>query len=215
MPTETTTSIIDALKWRYATKKFDATKKIPDNQWQLLEQALQLSPSSFGMQPYRFIVVTDQKVKEELVAACFNQQQPAQCSHFIIFARLKEVTVQHVEHYVQLIAQTRNVPAESLKMHADMMTGYVSGSTPEKLADWAAKQSYIALGNLMTVASTLKIDNCPMEGINQAEVDRILGLPAKGCHSVVACALGYRDKDCKYASLAKVRFPVSELFIKI
>jgi nitroreductase len=213
VPTETATSIIDSLKWRYATKKFDATKKISSSQWQILADALQLSPSSFGMQPYRFVVVTDQKLKDELTPVCWNQAQVSTCSHFVIFARLNDVSIEHVNHYVKLISETRSVPADALKPMTDMMAGFVSGSTPEKLADWATKQSYIALGNLMTVASTLKIDNCPMEGINSAEVDRILNLKEKGCSSVVACALGYRAEDDKYSHMAKVRFPAKELFI--
>ena len=167
------------------------------------------------MQPYRFVIVTDQKVKDELVSACFSQVQVSTCSHFVIFARLNEVTEEYLVHYLALIARTRNVPVDSLKIMADMMGGYVSGSTPEKLKDWAARQTYIALGNLMTVASTLQIDNCPMEGFVPSEVDRILNLKEKGCTSIVACALGFRASNDKYAQLAKVRFPTEELFINI
>ena len=215
MPTETTTSVIDGLKWRYATKLFDATKKIPASQFEILENALQLSPSSFGMQPYKFVVVTDQKLKDELVAACWNQTQSATCSHFVIFARDLEINEKTVEKYIDLIAETRSLPVESMSAHKDMMTGYVKNSTPEKLADWASKQAYIALGNLMTVASTLQIDSCPMEGIVPAEVDRILNLKEKGCSAVVACALGYRSPDCKYAKMKKVRFSKEKLFIHL
>ena len=218
MPTDTktaTNAITDALNWRYATKQFDPTKKISASDWQVLEAALRLTPSSFGMQPYKFVVVTDQKVKDELVAACWNQAQVAQCSHFVVFARNNEITVETVNQYVELIAKTRNVSIESLKPLHGMMSGYVSGSTPEKLAEWAARQTYIALGNLMTAAAALHIDNCPMEGIVAADVDRILRLKEKGCSSVVACALGYRAADDKYAALTKVRFPKDELFINI
>lgn len=219
MPTDTkaatTNHIVVALNWRYATKQFDPSKKISASDWQVLEEALRLTPSSFGMQPYKFVVVTDQKIKDELVAACWNQAQVAQCSHFVVFARNNEITVDTVNQYVELIAKTRNVSIESLKPLHGMMSGFVSGSTPEKLAEWAARQTYIALGNLMTSAATLHIDNCPMEGIVAADVDRILKLKEKGCSSVVACALGYRAADDKYAGLTKVRFPKDELFINI
>ncbi len=218
MPTDTKTAnsaITDALNHRYATKQFDPTKKISASDWQVLEEALRLTPSSFGMQPYKFVVVTDQKVKEELVAACWNQTQAAQCSHFVVFARNTDITVESVNQYVELIAKTRNISVESLKPLHGMMTGFVSGSTPEKLAEWAARQTYIALGNLMTAAAMLQIDDCPMEGIVAADVDRILKLNEKGCSSVVACALGYRAADDKYAGLAKVRFSKDELFINI
>ncbi len=218
VPTDTktaTNSIVDALNWRYATKKFDPSKKISASDWQVLEDALQLSPSSYGLQPYKFIVVTDQKVKDELVAACWNQAQVAQCSHFVIFARKNEVNAETVDQYIDLIAKTRDVPVDALKPVHDMVNGFVTGATPEKLAEWTARQTYIALGNLMTVAATLEIDNCPMEGIVVPEIDRILKLNEKGCTSVVACALGYRAADDKYATLTKVRFPKDELFINI
>jgi len=211
----TTNHIVEVLNWRYATKQFDPSKKISASDWQVLEEVLRLTPSSFGMQPYKFVVVTDQKIKDELVAACWNQAQVAQCSHFVVFARNNEITVETVNQYVELIAKTRNVSIESLKPLHGMMSGFVSGSTPEKLAEWAARQTYIALGNLMTSAATLHIDNCPMEGIVAADVDRILKLKEKGCSSVVACALGYRAADDKYAGLTKVRFPKDELFINI
>lgn len=224
MPTDTkatttsttdTNEIVDALNWRYATKQFDPSKKISASDWQVIEEALRLTPSSFGMQPYKFVVVTDQKVKDELVAACWNQAQVAQCSHFVVFARNNEITVETVDQYVDLIAKTRNISVQSLKPLQGMMSGFVAGSSPEKLAEWAARQTYIALGSLMTVAATLSIDNCPMEGIVAADVDRILKLNEKGCSSVVACALGYRAADDKYAGLTKVRFAKDELFINI
>ena len=210
-----TSSLTEALTWRYATKQFDPQKKITQSDWQILEDALRLTPSSFGLQPYKFVIVTDQKTKDQLTPVCWNQAQVSQCSHFVVFARKSEVTLKTVAEYVQLMAATRDVPVESLKYLHEMMNGFVSGSTPEKLAEWAARQTYIALGNLMTAAALLKIDDCPMEGISAPDVDRILNLPAQGCHSVVACALGYRAADDKYAGLKKVRFPSEELFIKV
>ncbi len=207
--------VIDALKWRYATKKFDPSRKIPDSVWSKLEESLRLSPSSFGMQPYRFVVVTDPAIKQELVGVAWNQRQIADCSHLVVFSRLKELNLEHVNRFVDIIAETRQAPKESLQALKDMMTGFVKNLSQEQLADWMAKQAYIALGNLMTVASTLQVDNCPMEGFVKEEFDRILDLPAKGCNSVVICALGYRAADDKYKDLAKVRFPSNELFIKI
>ncbi|CAN5494968.1 NAD(P)H-dependent oxidoreductase [soil metagenome] len=218
MPTDTkiaNSAITEALNWRYATKQFDSTKKVSAADWQILEDSLRLAPSSFGLQPYKFVVVTDQKVKEELVAAAWNQAQVAQCSHFVIFARNTDITVETVDRYIELIASTRGVSVETLKPLHGMMSGFVAGSTPEKLAEWAARQTYIALGNLMTAAAIIGVDACPMEGIVIPEVDRILNLNEKGCSSVVACAVGYRAADDKYAALKKVRLPEEELFIRI
>lgn len=216
MPTETASlDVLEGLKWRYATKRFDPSKKIPQALWNQLEEALRLSPSSFGMQPYRFVVITDPKVKQELVGAAYNQKQVADCSHLVVFCRLKELTVDHVNHFVDIIAETRHVSVESLQAMKDMMVGFVQKTSQEELAHWMAKQAYIALGNLIAVASALRIDNGPMEGLVREEFDRILNLPAQGCNSVVMCALGYRAADDKYEKLAKVRFPANELFIRI
>ncbi len=207
--------VIKALQWRYATKKFDSTQKIPSPLWQTLEETLRLTPTSFGLQPYRFVVVTDPNVKQQLVPVAWNQQQVVDCSHLVIFARLKDMNVGYIDHYLEEIAKTRKVAVESLQPFREMMTGYLERTEPEDLANWMSAQCYIALGNLMTAASLLQIDNCPMEGFQNEGVDRILQLPERGCQSVVMCALGYRAADDKYQRLAKVRFPANELFIKI
>lgn len=212
---KTQSDILESLNRRYATKQFDPSKKISPGDWQVLEDTLRLTPSSFGMQPYKFVVVTDQTVKDKLVSACWNQAQVTQCSHFVIFARNINITLSSVDKFVDLIATTRKTSIESLKPLHGMISGFIAGSTPEKLADWAALQIYIALGNLVTVAAMLKIDDCPMEGIIPSEVDRILRLNEKGCSSVVACALGYRASDDKYAAMTKVRFSSEELFIRV
>lgn len=207
--------LVEALSWRYATKKFDHSKKIPADQWRQLEEALRLSASSFGLQPYRFVIITDQSVKLKLQPAAWNQAQVADCSHFVVFARLTDLDQNSVEHYLKLISETRNLPIESLGAMKDMLSGFVGNATKEELANWMARQCYIALGNLIAGASMLRIDNCPMEGIVPEQIDQILGLPEKGCTSVVACALGYRAEDDKYARLSKVRLPESELLIRI
>ncbi|HEY9679367.1 MAG TPA: NAD(P)H-dependent oxidoreductase [Drouetiella sp.] len=216
MPVETKTiDVLDGLNWRYATKKFDATKKIPASAWEKVEAGLRLSPSSFGLQPYRFVVITDPKIKEQLVPISYEQRQVADCSHLVVLCRLDVLTEEHVNHLVDVASKTRNTPPEAMQPIKERMIGYINRLSKEELENWMAKQAYIALGNLMTVASSLQIDNCPMEGISQADYDRVLDLPSKGCRSLVACALGYRAEDDKYQNLAKVRFPASELFIHI
>lgn len=213
--TQTCDSIVDALRWRYATKKFDPSKKIAPEIWQKLQSALVLSPSSYGMQPYKFVVVTDQKVKEELVSATRGQTQPRDCSHLVVFSRLAKVDAAHVEHYVKRLVEVRNVAEDTVAGLKNILLDFVTNTPEERLANWSARQCYIALGNLMTVASALQVDNGPMEGFVAEEYDRILQLPEKGLRSVVLCALGYRAPDDKYAQLAKVRLPESELIVKI
>lgn len=213
--TQTGYSVVPDLNWRYATKKFDPAKKISPDVWNQIEDALRLSPSSYGLQPYKFVVVTDSKVKEELVAHSWDQRQVADCSHLVVFSRLASLTAEHVHHYLKHIERDRNVTPESLKQYAGMMLGFVERTPEAQRNEWMTRQAYIALGNLMTSASALHVDNCPMEGFIAAEYDKLLGLEAKGLRSVVLCALGYRAEDDKYAKLPKVRFPADELFIRI
>jgi nitroreductase len=215
MPVETQPDIVKALKWRYATKKFDPTKKIDDQTWAILEEALRLSPSSFGLQPWKFVVVTDQKVKDQLAAISFNQKQPIDCSHLVVLSRVDHLTAHYIEKFIDYSAKVKNVPVESLKIHKDMMLGFAGSQSEEELAAWSSRQVYIALGTLLTAAALLGVDACPMEGLDRDAYDKLLGLPEKGCRAQVLCALGYRAADDKYSQLPKTRFPSSDVIIKI
>lgn len=210
-----TTSVVSQLEWRYATKRFDSSKKIDDKTWRQLERSLMLSPSSYGLQPWKFVVVTDQKVKESLVPFSWNQTQPADCSHLVVLCRVEKIDTDYIDRYIETIAQTRGVTAESLSEYKKMMVNGVTKMDAEKQAEWMSAQCYIALGVLMTAASMLHVDNCPMEGFVRPEYDRILGLQEKNLKSVVVCALGYRAADDKYASAKKVRYAAEDLVIHI
>lgn len=210
-----TANPVEGLEWRYATKKFDPDKKIDAETWDKIEQALILSPSSFGLQPWKFVVVSNPEIKEKLVSSSWNQNQPKDCSHLVVICRVEPIDATYVNHYIQCIANERGVDADSLSAYKDMMIGSVTKMSAEQQKNWTSAQCYIALGILMSAASALHVDNCPMEGFVKEDYDRILGLPEKGCHSVVVCALGYRADDDKYASAKKVRFPAQELVIKI
>jgi nitroreductase len=214
-PIQLAESVIQDLQWRYATKKFDGNKKIPSEVWTNIEQALTLSPSSFGLQPYKFVIVTDQKIKDALVAHSWNQSQPAHCSHVVVFARHEKLTPEYVDHYLDRVAEVRQVPKESLTEYGNMILGFLKNTPQPQMEEWMAKQCYIALGNLMTVASMLRVDNCPMEGFAQPEYDKILGLTKLGLRSVVVCALGYRHEEDRHGALSKVRLPANELFLHI
>lgn len=208
--------LLDALKWRYATKFFDANKKIPDDVWQTLEQALVLTPTSYGMQPYRFIVMTAAEKRAELLAHSWSQKQVIQCSHYVVFTARKKLTEADVDHWIQHLAEVRKVSVESLMAYRGMIVGdVVHGSRGKISHEWAARQAYIALGNIMTCAAMLGVDACPMEGIVGAEYDRVLGLIDSGYATVVACAFGYRSEKDKYAGIPKARFDASELITKI
>lgn len=212
MTTISNETLLEQLHWRYATKAFDPTKKISAADWAALEQALILTPTSYGFQPYRFVVVTDQATKEKFIPHSWNQKQPAESSHFVVFAAKESVNEADVDHYMARTAEVRGTTVESLGFLRTMLVGdIVQGPRSQQQFEWATRQTYIALGNFMTSAALVGIDTCPMEGIDPVQYDEILGLPTKGYRTVVACAAGYRAAADKYASLPKVRFPASEL----
>jgi nitroreductase len=211
-PSLSAPQLLDALRWRYATKAFDPTRRIPAATWSALEESLVLSPSSFGLQPYRFLVVQDRATRERLLPHAWGQRQVLDASHFVVFAARTEVTETEIDAFIALIARTRGVGAEALGGYRGMMTGMLlSDAFKPQVPHWTARQAYVALGNLMTSAALLGIDTCPMEGFVPAEFDKILDLPAQGLAAVVCCALGYRHADDKYAVMPKVRFPQNDL----
>lgn len=207
--------ILDALNWRYATKKFDPTKTIPPETWSALEASLVLAPSSIGLQPWRFLVVTDPELKERLVAASYGQPQPRDCSHFVVFAARRDLDATYVDLHLARTAEVRGVTIESLASFRAMVMGYVDQARKAgNIAAWNSRQVYIALGQLMTSAALIEIDTCPMEGMEPAKYDEILGLTRTEHHTVVACALGYRAADDKYAAIPKVRFKAEEVIVR-
>jgi nitroreductase len=204
--------LIQAQLWRYATKKFDAARKIAPGPWAALEQSLLLSPSSFGLQPWKFVVVTDPALKAKLRAASWNQAQVEDCSHLVVFLARETMTEGDLDRLVNRTAEVRQQPLETLAPYKGMMQGLlVDGPGAATSGQWAARQAYIALGNFMTSAALLGVDTCPMEGLDPSQYDRLLGLEGTGYHTVCACPAGYRAEDDVYASKPKVRFPLEEV----
>lgn len=204
--------LLEALQWRYATKVFDATKKIPDHIWQALKQSLVLTPTSYGLQPYKFLVIDNPAKRAELLPHSWGQKQVVDASHFIVFTAQTKMTEAHVDKLINHTSRTRSIPADALNSYRGMMINdLISGPRGKIAHEWATRQTYIALGNLMTCAAVLGVDACPMEGFVPAEFDRILGLSGSGYASVVCCALGYRSANDKYAGLAKVRYETADL----
>jgi len=209
------TDLIKQLRWRYATKKFDASRKIDEATFAIIEEAISLAASSFGLQPWKFVVVTDPVIKKELVAVSYNQQQPADCSHLVVISRVSKVDENYLQRYVDFAASERSMSDDKKAAMKAMMAGFVGNTSDADKAVWTAKQCYIALGFLLSAAAMLGIDACPMEGFDKEAYDKILHLPDKGCNSVVMCALGYRSPDDAYAEAPKVRFPASETIIRV
>lgn len=213
VPKET---VLNQLRWRYATKQFDAKRRISEEDWSALEQSLVLTPSSFGLQPWQFIVVTDQRTKEKLVPVSWEQKQIADASHVVVFAIKKDLGASDVDHYIQRIAETRRATPESLQGFKNVLLGFLA-QPPEKfdVNAWATRQVYIALGNFLNTAALIGVDTCPMEGIDPAAYDEILELGAKGYKTVVVAAAGYRAETDKYATLPKVRYSADEVITHI
>ncbi len=215
-PSLSSDQLLAALNWRYATKTFDSAKKIPAAVWSTLEEALVLSPSSFGLQPWKFIVITDPAVKAKLVPASWNQTQPADCSHFVVFAVKKNIGADHVEKFLQRTVEVRGGTRESLNGYAQVINGSLEGAAKAgRLDTWQAHQLYIALGQFMAAAALIGVDTCPMEGIDPAQYDDILGLKGSGYATVVAAAAGYRAPSDKYATAKKVRFAHSDVITHV
>ena len=198
--------VIDRLKWRYATKLFDGDKKIPAEIWDKVEESLVLTPSCFGLQPWKFIVITDQAVKDKLLEHSWNQVQVTGCSHLVVLTALKNVDGSDVDKFISDTHAKRGGELISLDPYKGMMNGFLERMTSEQKHAWARNQVYIALGQLMTTAAMLELDACPMEGITPAKYDEILGLENGRYTTVLACPLGYRSEDDKYGELPKVRY---------
>jgi nitroreductase len=212
MDTLSNDQLLKALNWRYAAKVFDATKKIPANVWHTLEQSLVLTPTSYGLQPYRFMVINDPAKRVELLAHSWHQKQVVDASHLVVFTARTTVSETDVNKLIARISDVRKISADSLKTYRHMMLGdVVNGPRGQTAHEWATRQAYIALGNLMTCAAVLGVDTCPMEGLNPNEYDRVLGLAGSGYATVVACALGYRASNDKYAALPKVRYETEDV----
>jgi nitroreductase len=206
------TQLLEALNWRYATKIFDDTKKIPADIWSALEKSLVLTPTSYGLQPYQFLVISNPAKRVELLPHSWGQKQVVNASHYVVFTARTEMTEADVDRFIKRTNDVRKLPDAALNPYRDMMIGDIVNGPRGKVAhEWAARQAYIALGNIMTCAALLGVDACPMEGIVPLEYDTILGLNGSGYKTVVACAFGYRAEMDKYAKLAKVRYPLEEV----
>lgn len=203
---------IDTLNWRYATKKFDASKKLDHSTLEQLKEAIRLSASSYGLQPYKVLVIEDPELREKLKPAAWNQPQITDASHLIVFAHDTNFGDEHIDHYINNVATTRNLDPETLKGYGDFMKSKITPLPAETKAAWTAKQTYIALGNLLSAAAHLKVDACPMEGFEADKFDEILGLKAKNLSTAVIATIGYRSEEDDTQHYAKVRKSNNDLF---
>lgn len=208
-------SLLKPLEWRYATKKFDKTRKLSAGQLAYLEQAVRLSPSSFGLQHYKILVIDNHAVREQLRAAGNNQAQITDASHLFVLAAETNINEQYVKQYVDEIANVRHTDRDHLVAFEEAMVGAIGRMSEDQKIAWAHKQAYIALGVLLTAAADAGIDACPMEGVHVGKFDEILDLNSKGLTTSVVAAVGFRAADDDYSKYPKVRKPDQDLFIRI
>lgn len=216
MPPVPAATVVGQLEWRYATQKFDPARKIAPADWDALERALVLTPSSFGIQPWAFIDVADPAIRQKLLAASWNQAQVVEAPKVVVFAARTGLSPEDAERYIRRVLDVRRVAPESLDGFKKSLVKFVSQPKEKYDVDaWAVRQVYIALGQFMTAAAMLGIDTCPMEGISPSKYDETLGLPARKLRTAVVCCAGYRASDDPDAALAKVRYERDEVIVRV
>lgn len=215
--TMTNEQLLKQLNWRYAVKKFDPSRKIPDETWATFEKVLNLSPSSFGLQPWTFFVIKDPIVRQQLREVSWNQPQITDASHLVVVTAKTSVDVAFVDRFIARVAEVRGQTLESLAGYRDMLKGFVEGAPSNgiELDKWASRQAYIALGMFLSAAAMLGIDACPMEGLDPSGYDKVLDLPAKGLRAYCVVTAGYRAPDDKYAEAKKVRFKLEDVVKRV
>ena len=204
--------LLDNLNWRYATKKFDATKKVSTADLDKIKEAVRLSASSYGLQLFKVLIVDTAELREKLEPASWGQKQITEASHLFVFCNYSNYEESQVDEYVGLKASLSGLNPEGLKGYADFVKGALSNHSEESYKVWTAKQTYIALGNLMAACAELKIDSTPMEGFVPEQYNEILGLSEKGLNAAVVAAVGYRSENDATQHAKKVRKSNEDLF---
>ncbi len=208
-------TFINNQNWRYATKKFNATKKISEQDLNLLKEAIRLSTSSYGLQPYKVLIVENPEIRAQLQPASWGQSQITEASHLFVFANIIDVQENHIDEYISNIANTRALNIEDLKGYADFMKSKIISLDINTKSIWTSKQTYLALANLMNAAAELKIDVTPMEGFEAEKYNEILGLNEQGLNASLVATVGYRHEEDQTQFFAKVRKSDTELFTTI
>jgi len=204
--------LVENLKWRYATKKFDDTQKVSATDLEKIKEAISLSASSYGLQAYKVLLIEDLELRKKLQPASWGQSQIVDASHLIVFCNYAKVQPEVIDEYLKLKADTQGLNVEDLSGYGDFMKSKIGSLPEETVKAWTAKQTYIGLGNLLAACAELKIDACPMEGFEAEQYEQILGLQEKGLSAAVIATIGYRSSEDGTQNSKKVRKPISELF---
>jgi nitroreductase len=208
-------NFIKNANWRYATKKFDATKKVSSEDFQILKEAVRLSASSYGLQPYKVIFVENPELRAQLQPVSWGQSQIVDASHLLVFANITDFGDTQIDAHINNIAATRGLPTDALQGYGDFMKSKITSLSEENRNVWTSKQTYIALTNLLNAAAELGIDVTPMEGFEPEKYNEILGLTELGLNASLVATIGYRDAADDTQNYAKVRKSNEELFINL
>lgn len=205
-------NFIENQKWRYATKRFDPQKKVSDEALGFIKEAIQLSASSYGLQLYKVLIIQDPKLREKLKIASWGQQQVTDASYLFVFCHYRELQDAHIDQYIALKASMQNIELAKLSGYASFIKGKLAEKSPAEQQSWMARQTYLALGNLLAACAELKIDASPMEGFDPERYSELLGLEEQGLSACVIAGIGYRATDDASKFNVKVRKPIKELF---
>lgn len=204
--------LLKNLNWRYATKKFDTSKKVSTNDIQKLKEVIQLSVSSYGLQLYKVLIIENPEIKEQLKPVSWNQNQITDASHLFVFCNYTDATSEAVDAFIKQTAETRNLDLDRLNGYGDFIKEKLKEKTEEEKTSWLKSQTYLALGNLLNACAELKIDACPMEGFEPEAYNKILNLDTHGLNAAVIAPIGYRHDDDHSIGQPKVRKPIELLF---
>jgi nitroreductase len=208
-------TFLESQNWRYATKKFDVTKKISDSDLDILKEAVRLTSSSYGLQPYKVLIIENPEVRAKLQPASWGQTQIVDSSHLIVFANYTKIDSSDIDAFFKNICDTRNMPIDPLLGYKEFMTNSINSKSNEEINIWNQKQTYLALGNLLNAAADLKIDVCPMEGFVPEQYNEILGLDQLNLNASLVATVGYRSSEDATQHYKKVRKSNEDLFITI
>lgn len=204
--------LLTHLQWRYATKKFDTTKKVSSDDLEKLKEAIQLSVSSYGLQLYKVLIIENAAIREQLKPVSWNQSQITDASHLFVFCNYTDVSSEAIDDFIKQTAETRNIDLEKLKGYGDFIKTKLAEKSEEEKSSWLQSQTYLALGNLLNACAELKIDACPMEGFDPDAYNKILGLDKQGLNAAVIAPIGFRHIEDHTIGLKKVRKPLEQLF---
>ncbi|MCO5261147.1 MAG: NAD(P)H-dependent oxidoreductase [Crocinitomicaceae bacterium] len=205
-------SIIDNLHWRYATKRYDSSKKVPQDAISIIKEALRLTPTSYGLQPLKFLIIENNAIRNELLSFSYNQKAIVDASHLIVIASLTDIPTQEIDDYIENTALTRDIPIQQLSNYSNFLKQTINNLSPIEKKMWAQKQAYIALGVLIDICAQLKLDATPMEGFDSDGYDYVLNLTEKKLTSTLVIPIGYRHSEDSAQYWKKVRKSSEELF---